>query len=82
MMAFSLVNGLDKQIRMDPSFVKYFARVTGMQDGELFSRQVQMNDCKKADWEKFWPAHENQAYEIDQIKSNSKQRMMVCLDWS
>lgn len=40
-----------------------------------------MKDCKKADWEKFWPAHENQAHEIDQIKSNSK-RMMVCLDWS
>ena len=53
MMAFAIEGYLDKKTKDDPRYVKYIARVVGVNQGHPYERLLPVRKCKDDDYDKF-----------------------------
>ena len=54
-LAFSVRGFVDKELKDDPRYVKYLARIIGKKDGEWYDKEVPYHRCTDDDWDKFPP---------------------------
>ena len=53
MMAFAVEGYLDRKTKDDPRYVKYIARVVGVDHGHPYEQILPVRKCTEADYEKF-----------------------------
>ena len=53
MMAFAIEGYLDKKTKDDPHYVKYIARVVGVNQGHPYEQLLPVRKCKDDDYDKF-----------------------------
>lgn len=54
-LAFSVRGFYDKQLKDDPRYVKYLAKIEGIKDGESFDKRIPFHKCTDEDWNEFPP---------------------------
>ena len=78
--AFGIEGFIDQELKEDPRYVKFFARLYGFKDGEIYEKFIPVHHCTSEELDDFaTPVSEAQGL-VNAFKNQPK-RNLYCIDW-
>ena len=78
--AFTIESYLGKEVKADPTYVKYVARFVKMDDGVVSEKILSYHKCNETDWKEFAPAAKGSKGLFETMRDDPK-RGFFCIDW-
>ena len=78
--AFSIEGFMDKETKLDPRYVKAYARLYYHKNGKIGERLLKTHKCTQEEFNRFHPPMADSVGLFD-IYRTSKTRHLYCIDW-